>query len=93
MKNIDIIAACSDLGVTVNGSNLGPEILLKNIKNKNYIRKIKEIHYDITYKKELNLKNNQRNINQINLFNSKLYAEIKKTLANHCLPITLGRNT
>ena len=45
MKNIDIIAACSDLGVHVNGSNLAPEILINNINisNKNKIKNIKKI--------------------------------------------------
>ena len=31
MKNIDIIAACSDLGVHVKGSQFGSEILINNI--------------------------------------------------------------
>ena len=43
MKNIDIIAACTDLGVHVNGSQLGPEVLINNI-NKNNINKIKKIN-------------------------------------------------
>lgn len=34
MKNIDIIGACSDLGVHVNGARLGPERLEKNINKK-----------------------------------------------------------
>ena len=48
MKNIDIIAACSDLGVHINGSQLGPEILINNIdkNNINKINNFKKIDYD-----------------------------------------------
>ena len=89
MKNIDIIAACSDLGVHVNGSNLGPEILIKNI-NKNNINEIKKINYDINYKKELDKNNLQKNLKELNSFNSKLYNEINNSINNNMLPITLG---
>ena len=53
MKKIDIIAACGDLGVHVNGTEQGPEILINNI-DKNSVNKIKKINYDINYTKELN---------------------------------------
>ena len=55
MKNIDIIAACSDLGVHVNGSNLAPEILINNINisNKNKIKNINKIFKNKNYQKEL----------------------------------------
>ena len=89
MKNIDIIAACSDLGVHVNGSNLGPEVLINNI-DKNNINKIKKINYDNNYIKELDKNNKRKNLNELNLFNEKLYNEINNTLNNNCLPITLG---
>ena len=32
MKKIDIVAACSDMGVHINGSNLAPEILPANLQ-------------------------------------------------------------
>ena len=35
MQNIDIIGACSDLGVHVDGAKLGPEILEKKLNQKN----------------------------------------------------------
>ena len=37
MKKIDIIAACSDLGVHIDGSNLAPYILTNYITNLNNI--------------------------------------------------------
>ena len=42
MKNIDIISACSDIGVHVNGARLGPENLIKKI-DENSIHQIKTI--------------------------------------------------
>ena len=89
MKNIDIIAACSDLGVHINGSNLGPEILINNI-DKNILNKIKKINYDNKYIKELDKDNLKKNLNELNLFNEKLYNEISNSLNNNMLPLTLG---
>lgn len=89
MKKIDIIAACSDLGVHVNGSQFGPEVLINNI-DKNNINKIKKINYSDNYIKELDKNNKKKNLHEINLFNEKLYSEVKNTLKNNCLPITLG---
>ena len=88
MRNIDIIAACSDLGVHINGSNLGPQVLLKNIEQQE-INKIKKFSYPLDYKKELQLNNKKKNLREINLFNSKLYNAVKNTLENNCFPITL----
>lgn len=91
MRSIDIIAACSDLGVHVNGSNLGPNILIKNINNtKNNIKNIKEINYDKNYKKELAKENKKKNLNQVNKFNRDLYNAVLETIANNCFPLTLG---
>lgn len=91
MKNIDIIAACSDLGVHVNGSHLGPSALIKNINNsKNNIKNIKEIHYNKNYKKELSKENKKKNLNAVNEFNTNLYQAVLETVNNHHFPLTLG---
>ena len=89
MKNIDIIAACSDLGVHVNGSNLAPNILINNI-NKNNINKIKEINYDNNYIKESDKNNLKKNLNELNSFNKNLYNEINNSLSNEMFPLTIG---
>lgn len=89
MKNIDIIAACSDLGVHVNGSQLGPEILINNI-DKNNINEIKKVTYDNNYIKELDKNNKKKNLQELNLFNDNLYNEINNSLKNNSIPITLG---
>ena len=89
MKNIDIIAACSDLGVHVNGSNLAPSILINNI-SKNNINKIKKINYNNNYIKELDKNNLKKNLNELNSFNEKLYKEICNSLYNNMFPLTIG---
>lgn len=89
MKEIDIIAACSDLGVHVIGSQISPDILINNI-NKNIINKIKKINYNDNYIKELDKNNKKKNLNEINIFNKKLYNEITNSLENNSFPITLG---
>lgn len=89
MKNIDIISACSDIGVHVNGARLGPENLIKKI-DENSIHQIKTIKSNLNIEKELDKNNKKKNLNEINLFNSKLYQEVQNTLENNNLPITLG---
>ena len=89
MKKIDIIAACSDLGVHIDGSNLGPIELLKKI-NDEAINKISYINYDNSYKKDLDFNNKKKNLEELNKFNSKLYAEITNSINNNSFPITLG---
>ena len=89
MKNIDIIAACSDLGVHVIGSQKGPEELINNI-DKNNIHEIKKINYDNNYIKELDKNNLKKNLNELNSFNKNLYNEINNSLNNNMLPLTLG---
>lgn len=89
MENIDIIAACSDLGVHINGSQLGPDVLINNI-NKNAVNEIKTINYPKNYIKELDKKNLKKNLEEINIFNEHLYNEIKNSLENHHFPIAIG---
>lgn len=89
MKNIDIISACSDLGVHIKGTNLGPDILINNL-NKNTINTIKKIDYSNNYIKELDTDNKKKNLIELNSFNNNLYNEIKNTLENNNLPITIG---
>ena len=90
MKKIDIIAACSDLGLHVDGSKLGPEILINNLNKKKNINKIKKIKNNDSYTKDLDKNNKKKNLSEIDLFNNKLYNEINHTLKNNCFPITIG---
>ena len=81
MQNIDIIGACSDLGVHVDGAKLGPEILEKKLNQKN-INKIINIKAN-NIKKELDKNNLKKNLNEINIFNQKLYTEVLNSLNNN----------
>lgn len=87
MKNIDIIGACSDLGVHVDGARLGPEILEKNIYQN--IHEIINI-YSNNIEKELNKNNKKKNLNEINQFNANLYRTVLNSINHHYFPITLG---
>ena len=85
MSKIDIIEACSDFGVSVNGSNLAPSILTKNFKN-----------YDIykiekgSFTKELEKNNFKKNLDAVNDFNSRLYEIVKGVVFSNKVPLTLG---
>ena len=66
MKKISIINACTDLGVNVNGADLGPEILTKDLEyaNISHNYKVKSNHH----KEEVNLKAENTNRKEINDF-------------------------
>ena len=84
MKDIAVINACSDLGVHVNGANLGPELVTCNIQNV-YTVKTKE-----NYKKELEKDNKKKNLEEVNEFNKKLYNIVQEVVNKDCLPMTIG---
>ena len=84
----NVILASTDLGVHVDGTNLGPNVIVKYIENKN-INEIIDIEKDkiIKDKDHLNLK---KNLDYINKFNSELYLQAYNSLKNGCIPITIG---
>lgn len=86
MKDINIICACSDLGVHVNGANLAPKQLIKKLENPR-IKKITTLSCNSNYKKELDFNNKKKNLDEVNNFNSNLYNEILKS---DLFPLTLG---
>lgn len=88
MKHINIINACTDLGVHVNGANKGPIELTKNLAHSN-INKIIELKYNNVIK-ETEKDNKKKNLNEVNKFNKQLYDIICSTLNDEKLPITLG---
>ncbi len=85
---INIINACSDLGVDVDGSNKGPLLISKNLNSD----KINEI---ITLNKQ-NIKKSKdendlkKNLSAVNDFNNRLYDKIIYTLNDNAFPITIG---
>ena len=88
-KKIDLILACSDLGVHVDGSCIGPEILFNNI-NKEDVNNIKIIKQDKEYIKEKNKENKKKNLDEINKINEEIYGVTKESLNNDCFPILIG---
>lgn len=84
----NIILASTDLGVHVDGTNLGPNVIIKYIENKN-INEIIDIEKDkiIKDKDHFNLK---KNLDYINKFNSELYLQAYNSLKNGYTPITIG---
>lgn len=88
MKKINIIKACSDLGVHIDGSNLGPNVILNNMNLTN-INKILEA-YKTNCIKNIEKENKRKNITYINEFNTKLYNTVSKSITDNCFPIILG---
>lgn len=88
MKNINIIGACSDFGVHIDGSRLGPEILEKNVSTSEVNTVINVIAKEAPKNKDKN--NLRKNINEVNEFNEKLYLQVLDSLNNNFIPLTLG---
>ena len=75
---ITLINAKTDLGVTVDGANLGPEIL------SNYFKGSKKIEQIINIEKSNKDKSKdpndlKKNLNEVNEFNEKLYNTLVDT--------------
>jgi len=84
---IKIIEACSDLGVNIDGSSLGPVALEKYIdKNKCEIIRVKAEPCI----KSKDPKDLAKNIKALNKFNNNLYKTIVNIENNGYFPITIG---
>lgn len=81
---INVINACSDLGVHVDGSNLGPIELTNNINLKKYIIE-KE---NIVKSKDIN--DLSKNLESINKFTKKVFDAASKILVNNEFPLLIG---
>lgn len=86
MKKINIIGACCDLGVHVNGANEGPIKLEPNIKNINQFINVKTNFIN----KSLDENDLKKNLNEIYSYNEQLYNEVLKNLKNDIFPIIIG---
>ena len=83
MKNKVIIEAKSDLGLHIDGANLGPSLITTNIDNKISIEKKNCI-------KSTNPNDLKKNLKEVNNFNTKLYNTVIDVLNNNKFPITIG---
>ena len=88
-QKIDIIGACCDLGVHVNGANLAPEILEKEIDSKLY-NKIYNVYKQENIIKELEIDNKKKNLIPLNEFNKRLYKQVKQVVDEGNFPFTIG---
>ena len=85
MKNIKIIGACTDLGVDVDGADIGPSTLINNLNYENSIVLNKP---DCIKSHDIN--DLKKNLNEVNSFNKEVFNTIKETLNKGYFPITLG---
>lgn len=86
---LTIINAKTDLGVMVDGSNLGPEIISNHFKEDKHINKIITIEKQniVKSKDKLDL---EKNLDGVNEFNKRLYNAVLKEKEDNSFPIILG---
>ena len=84
----NIICAKSDLGLTIDGCDLGPTLIYKKL-NKNNIYKCIEINKDNIIK-SLDSNDLKKNLKEVNNFNEKLYKAVINTFKDNAFPITIG---
>lgn len=88
MREIDIINACTDLGVAVDGASLGPDELVKDLKGKNIAHIYKLYAEKIIKEKEKD--NKKKNLKELNKFNESLYNIVLDVIDSNKFPLTIG---
>ncbi len=88
MRDIDIINACTDLGVAVDGARLGPDELTKYLRGRN-LRGIYRLYSD-GENKEREKDNKKKNLEKLNIFNEALYNTVLDIIDRNNFPLTLG---
>lgn len=86
---LNIINACSDLGVNIDGSSLGPSIIKKNLKDKEEINKIVDVVCDCSNKSN-DKKDMKKNLDKLNHFNEELYNKIYSLNDDNAINLTIG---
>ena len=85
MNKMKFICACSDLGVDVDGAQYGPTKIIEKMEiSDNSI--IEKTNWD----KSKDPTDLRKNLKAVNTFNYELFNEIKNTVNEGFLPITLG---
>lgn len=85
---INLICACTDLGVHIDGTQEGPIEIARFINKKNINEKIIVKKNNVI--KEKNKTNLKKNFKDIKIFLNDLYNEVNNTIKNNNFPITLG---
>ena len=83
--NISLIEANEDLGVHVDGADLGPNVLTNQFKDYT-IYKVNKL----PVKKEREKENLAKNLDAVNKFDEELYNVIKKVKTDKQFPLTIG---
>ncbi len=84
-----IVGACSDLGVNIDGANLGPVQLMNDLKAF-YKGESMMFEKDETIIKSRNLSDRRKNEYEIEKFNSNLYKNIVDKIKEDNFPIVIG---
>lgn len=81
MKKTILIGACSDLGVDIDGTSLGPKTILSNLNKPSVLIKPEK-----NIQKNHDRNNLKKNLDELNKFNENLYTLIKEK-DNFCLTV------
>ena len=84
----NIICAKSDLGLTIDGCNLGPNLINDKLNSKKINKTINIEKENIKKSKDEN--DLKKNLKEVNIFNCKLYNNVLNTIDENCFPITIG---
>ncbi len=84
---VTLIAACSDLGIHVDGAKEGANKLLERFEKS---RKVKFRRLETTASKEYEKTNLAKNLSAVNDFNNELYRIEGEVLEKNQFPITIG---
>ncbi len=86
---IRIINAPSDLGVSIDGASLGPEVIKKHFVNKKNIDKIIDVPCDCS-NKSYDKFDLEKNLYKINEFSERLYNALLENKGDNIITITIG---
>lgn len=84
-----IFEACTDLGVHIDGSSLGPIQLMNDLKTF-YKGESVIVEADKNIIKSRNLSDRKKNEYEIEIFNQDLYKKIVEKIKEECFPIVIG---
>ena len=88
MEKFDLIKACTDMGVHVNGTDLGPEVISNHLDKTLFYHIYSVQKKNVT--KELEKENKKKNIYAVNALNEELFQTVLKSMEEGCTPLTLG---
>ena len=88
---VDLIEACTDLGLFKKGASLGPKLITKGFEDHPKIEHIVAVSAPMAEKEtgDIKLKNGKA----VNDFNEQLYKVVSHSIENGNLPITIGRRS